>query len=298
MRIPKGGIGFFDSGIGGLTVLAACEKYFKEGIFYYYGDNGHAPYGNLPPEKIKKYVFKAFNKFRRLRVRAVVIACNTATAVCVEELRKKYPFPIIGAEPAIYTAASKGGEVLALVTRATFESERFRGLCDRAQKIFPDCKINSVACDALAGEIERNLSNDAFNCEPFLPKVKADAVVLGCTHYVYVKEQIKSYYRCAIYDGNEGIARQLFKVLEGEKSKSRDGQPPVDKNRSFLEFLTTQPFVLKNRNQGALKANKRSLSKRLNALKNQAELKIYFLGKGGEYNRKTYKQTYVRGDLK
>ena len=107
MQIAEGGIAFFDSGIGGLTVLAECCRQIKGGVFYYYGDNTHAPYGNLPPEKIKEYVFQAFEKFRRLKVRAAVIACNTATAVCVEELRKKYDFPIIGAEPAVYSAAAK-----------------------------------------------------------------------------------------------------------------------------------------------------------------------------------------------
>lgn len=293
MHIPKGGIGFFDSGIGGLTVLAACEKYFKEGIFYYYGDNEHAPYGNLPPEKIKRYVHKVFNIFRRLRVRAVVIACNTVTAVCIEELRKKYPFPIIGAEPAINTAASHGGEVLALVTRATYESERFRRLCERSQKIFPESNVRPVACDALAGEIERNLADGSFDCRPFLPEGKADAVVLGCTHYVYVKEQIRKHYGCEVFDGNEGIARRLFTVLMKNEEKSRDGRPPVEKSRVFLGFLTTRNCFLKKIKQRILRTNKCLFSKRQKVLKNQGKLRIYFFGKSGKNNQKTYKQTYV-----
>ena len=297
MRIPKGGIGFFDSGIGGLTVLAACKKYFKEGIFYYYGDNEHAPYGNLSPEKIKCYVHKIFNIFSRLRVRAVVIACNTVTAVCIEELRKKYPFPIIGAEPAINTAASHGGEVLALVTRATYESERFRRLCERAQKNFPESKLRPVACDDLAGEIERNLIVGSFDCRPFLPEGRADAVVLGCTHYVYVKEDIHKHYGCEVFDGNEGIARRLFTALTENQEKSRDGQPPVEKSRDVLGFLTTQNCVLKKAKQRILKANKCSLLKQRKVLKNQGKLRIYFLGKSRENNKKIYKQTYVCEDL-
>ena len=67
MGIQKGGIAFFDSGIGGLTVMAACESYFPGGVFYYYGDNVHAPYGNLAPKKIERYVFRALKKFRRFR---------------------------------------------------------------------------------------------------------------------------------------------------------------------------------------------------------------------------------------
>jgi hypothetical protein len=94
MRLPKGGIGFFDSGIGGLTVMDASQRVIKEETFYYYGDNKHAPYGNLPQKKIRKYLLRALKKFYRLRVRAVVLACNTATAVCIDEFRKKFSFPI------------------------------------------------------------------------------------------------------------------------------------------------------------------------------------------------------------
>ena len=68
MKVRKGGVAFFDSGIGGLTVLAECEKFFSKEIFYYYGDHAHAPYGNLSNRKIKKYVFRAFRLFKKLRV--------------------------------------------------------------------------------------------------------------------------------------------------------------------------------------------------------------------------------------
>ena len=177
MRIPKGGVAFFDSGIGGLTVLAECQKGQREEIFYYYGDNQHAPYGNLSPKKIKRYVFKAFRRFEKLKVKAAVLACNTATAVCVEELRKKYSFPIIGAEPAVCTAAAKGGKILVLATRATCESERLRALCDRAERLFPDAKICIRPCDGLAGAIERNLMRKGCDFTSYLPHEKADAVV-------------------------------------------------------------------------------------------------------------------------
>ena len=88
-------VGFFDSGIGGLTTLNDCVKYAEQFVrrgmdytFYYYGDNFHAPYGNLSSEKINAYVDKAFEKFVDLQVDAVVLACNTVTAVCIERLRK------------------------------------------------------------------------------------------------------------------------------------------------------------------------------------------------------------------
>ena len=186
MRVPKGGIAFFDSGVGGLTVLSACQPYLKGEILYYYGDNHHAPYGNLPTAKIRKYVLRVFKKFKRLRVRAAVIACNTATAVCIEELRGRFSFPIVGAEPAVFPACAKGGEVFILATRATCESERLAKLCHRAEALYPHCKLRIAPCDLLAGEIEANLPNIACNYDRFLPRGKPNAVVLGCTHYIYI----------------------------------------------------------------------------------------------------------------
>lgn len=294
MRLPKGGIAFFDSGIGGLTVMATCEAYFDEGVFYYYGDNTHAPYGNLPPEKIRRYVLKAFKKFQKLNVRAAVVACNTATAVCVEELRKKYDFPIIGAEPAVYTAAKRGGEVWVLTTRATFESERFRLLCERARENFPFVKIRPVACDGLAGAIERNLLDENYDYSSYLPQGKPTAVVLGCTHYVYIEEQIKAHYACRVYHGNEGIARQLLRLLEVEKRKNRDERPPPQKYDNFLGLLTTIFPFLKAKGKEKTKTNKSSHIKHRNVAKNQEKLQIVFLGKRRKNNQKIHKQTYVR----
>ena len=297
MCIPKGGIAFFDSGIGGLTVLAACEKYFPGDVFYYYGDNTHAPYGNLPPEKIRQYVLKAFEEFRRLNVRAAVIACNTATAVCVEELRKKYDFPIVGAEPAVYTASAKGGEVWVLTTRATFESERFRLLCRRASEKYPQAKIVPIACDRLAGEIERNLLVKNYDYTPFLPQGAPKAIVLGCTHYVYIEEWIKRRYGCEIYHGNEGMARRLLTLLGESNEKNRDGQPPRNKRRSILGFLTTVFRFFGGKGEWNTKTNKSSRLKPLNPAKNKEKTRIVFLGKKRKNNQKIYKKTYVRKGL-
>ncbi|MBQ8309104.1 MAG: aspartate/glutamate racemase family protein [Clostridia bacterium] len=119
MGIPSGGVAFFDSGIGGLTVLAECKKFLPDRLFYYYGDNENAPYGNRKKETIEKYVLTAFERLRELAPQAAVVACNTATAVCVEKLRKIYSFPIVGAEPAVFAAAKRGGEIYVLATKAT-----------------------------------------------------------------------------------------------------------------------------------------------------------------------------------
>ncbi len=234
MKIPQGGIAFFDSGIGGLTVLDTCKKYLPNEIFYYYGDNRRAPYGNLPMDTISAYVEEAFDVFSKLRVKAAVLACNTATAVCVEDLRKKYPFPIIGAEPSVLPAASGGGEVLVLSTCATKNSARFARLTEKALARYPSVSITSVACPTLAEEIEKNIRKKGYSYAHLLPPANPTSVVLGCTHYVYVKTQIEAFYRCPVYDGNEGIAKRLRWALS-TSAKSTD----TEKNRERKPLVTT-----------------------------------------------------------
>ena len=222
-----GGVAFFDSGIGGLTVLAECKKRIPNVPFLYFGDNGNAPYGNLPTATIRGRVFEIFSLFERLRVRAAVVACNTVTALCVDELRKRYAFSIIGTEPAVLSAAKEGGEIFALTTRATYQSERFRRLCKMAEARYPSARIHLHPCDGLAGAIERRLFDETFDCAPLLPIGTPNAVVLGCTHYVYLKKQISLHYGCTVYDGNQGVANRLFSVLQKNPRQNRDARPLV-----------------------------------------------------------------------
>lgn len=214
MYVPKGGVLFFDSGIGGLSVLAECRKRLPNATFYYYGDNARAPYGNLPSAQIARYVFEIFESLEILQPTAAVIACNTVTALCVESLRKKYPFPIVGAEPAVLSAAKDGGEIFVLATKATQGSERFQTLCDRALKKYPKASIRPFACEALAGTIERHLTDRGFDFSPLFPKGDPASVVLGCTHYVFIKDQIQAFYNAPTYDGNAGMAKRLCNFVD------------------------------------------------------------------------------------
>ena len=295
MGIPKGGIAFFDSGIGGLTVLQACKKLLPNEIFYYYGDNKRAPYGNLPVSKIKKYVGRAFKRFQRLRVKAVVLACNTVTAVCVEELRGKYAFPIIGTEPAILTAAKGGGEVFVLSTRATYESIRFQTLLKRGRALFPKTEIKAFPCDGLAGAIEKNLINKEEDYTPFLPHGKPNAVVLGCTHYVYAAEQIGRFYGCKTFDGNGGVALRLRTVLEEQKmQKTRldPFRPPKDKKTSFSP-LKEEREEGENQKKRSNERGKKKTKWLNRPILDRGQGQIYFLGSGKKRNKLINKQTFV-----
>ncbi len=293
MGIPRGGIAFFDSGIGGLTVLAACRKRLPDEIFYYYGDNRRAPYGNLPVKKIRRYVFRAFRAFEKLKVRAVVLACNTVTAVCVEALRKKYSFPIIGAEPAISLGAKEGGEVFVLSTRATYESERFSRLCCQAAEKFPKAKIRAFACDGLAGAIEKRITDCDVDFTSFLPRGNPQIVVLGCTHYVYIAERIKKFYDCEVVDGNEGIAARLCAVLQSKNEKN-----------DFQNHLRPQKgdFCPQSSSLNAEKSTDKTRSGFWRRKRNGTPLPlkgerggIFFTGSGKKQNLRIFKQTFANG---
>ena len=277
MQIPTGGVAFFDSGIGGLTVLAAAKKILPNQIFYYYGDNDRAPYGNLAADTVMQYTKEAFVLFRSLQVKAAVLACNTATAVCAERLRKEFTFPIIGAEPAVFPAAARGGEILVLSTRATFESERFIRLCARARTYYPFAHITAAPCDGLAGAIENNLLTDGFVYTPYFPPIQKPwrAVVLGCTHYIYIKEKIAARYGCETVDGNTGIANRLRFLLtvdhfDEKLQKNRDGQP----------LVTSSPFFTIKRGF-------------CSTFSDGFSAPIFFLGSQNKRNKSIYEQMFA-----
>ena len=274
----KGRIAFFDSGIGGLTTLNECIKqaktlsrYSRFLEFYYYGDNFRAPYGNLSKAKIKEYVLEAFAYFEKLRVDAVVLACNTATAICVDELRKRYNFPIVGIEPAVAYAAKLGGEIFVLATQATCHSARFQNLCNIVSLQYPNASIRVYPCAELAGEIERNLEKKEYDYTKYLPKGSPDRVVLGCTHYVYIKNKIKDFYGCDVMDGNRGVAKRLFTLL----------------NEKYPKAL----LVEKSELSATEKMRERVLLSKTPLMVNSPS--IFFIGDGKVVNKQRYEQMFV-----
>ena len=238
MRNFSVGVGFFDSGIGGLTVLDACKRVVTNTPFYYFGDNERAPYGNLPTNLIRAYACEAMDLFSRIGVKVVVLACNTVTAVCADELRLRYPFSIIGVEPAVMPAAKQGGRIGILTTCATAQSVRFQTLIKKAESAYPNAELLPLPCDGLAQAIESGLQNGRVDYEKWLPPANLDGVVLGCTHYVFIRKQIEKFYHCPSFDGNVGVANHLRvcmeKVgLEGEKAKFKK------ENNAFMQASST-----------------------------------------------------------
>lgn len=204
-------VGIFDSGIGGLTVLRECVRSAPYAKYYYLGDNERAPYGSRSEEEILSFTREALGMFQNRGVDAAVIACNTATAVAADELRREFSFPLIGVEPAVKPAAAAGKNILVLATERTAKSARMRMLLGR----FPECDFQVFPCLNLAGAIEKYFAaGEPILLSAHLPAGKFDAVVLGCTHYSFFADQIAGFYGCPVYDGNAGVAKRLSQILK------------------------------------------------------------------------------------
>jgi glutamate racemase len=126
-------IGVFDSGIGGLTVLKEAIKLMPHENYFYYADTKHVPYGTKPKDEVAGYIFDAVDFFARQGVEALVVACNTATSIAINDLRVKYSFPIIGMEPAVKPAVEKVDHrrVLVLATPITVKEKKLHDLVER-----------------------------------------------------------------------------------------------------------------------------------------------------------------------
>ena len=209
-------IGVFDSGVGGIGTLAALRRELPQERFLFYGDTANAPYGTKSREEVMGCVSRIMDRLLSQDVKAVVIACNTATAVAAAELRARYELPIIGIEPALKPAHElrRGGSILVLATPMTLRLEKFRALYERyGEGAIP------LPCPGLMELVEREADDEArrYLLDLFAPYdlSRVDAVVLGCTHYVFLRPILQEILppTVSVLDGNAGTARQLRRVL-------------------------------------------------------------------------------------
>ena len=222
-------IGVFDSGVGGIGTLAALRRVLPQERFLFYGDTANAPYGTKSREEVMACVSRVMDHLLAQDVKAVVIACNTATAVAAAELRARYTLPIIGIEPALKPAHEmrREGSILVLATPMTLKLEKFRALYERyGEGAIP------LPCPGLMELVEREADDEArrYLLDLFAPYnlTKVDAIVLGCTHYVFLRPVLKDILplNVKVLDGNEGTARQLRRVLT-QRDLLADGQGSV-----------------------------------------------------------------------
>ena len=228
-------IGVFDSGLGGISVVRQIVQDMPHERVLYFGDSANAPYGTKTPQEVRRLSFDIMERFMSQGVKAVVIACNTATSAAVNALRDHYDIPIIGMEPALKVACDRGDtaagdgtaparhmpqHVIVAATPLTLREHKFAALMDRFKA---NNMISPQPCPDLVEIVEsgrlcdhdlvmRTLHRyfDGYD----LPSI--DSVVLGCTHFVfdrdYCRELLPS--TTAIIDGNRGTVRHLGMVLE------------------------------------------------------------------------------------
>ncbi len=207
-------IGVLDSGLGGLTTLKELIRANVADRYIYYADNLNAPYGERQAEAIKACVRAGCKAMLRQDAEAIVLACNTATSSVIAELRKEMPVPVFGLEPAIRPALAAGdGKVLVLATQATLKGEKWHRLAENLGDRYEVRALPRLASliDTFfpdTREIEEYIVKELSSCKGF------DRVVLGCTHYVLVKDLIKSAVGEAdVFDGNVGLSRLLANLF-------------------------------------------------------------------------------------
>ena len=246
IQISERPIGFFDSGVGGLSVLKTAYHLMPDEHYIYYGDNLNAPYGEKSEEEIKALSLAAGAFLFSKDVKAIVVACNTATSAAIQMMRERFNLPVISMEPAVKPAltALSGGKVLVLATQATVTQARYLDLIER---LGAHETVISVGCSGLVELIEDG-HTDETSIHGYLEKKLAfvrgeriDAVVLGCTHYSFAEKPIKSYIDrafttdCPVFDGRHGTASHLKKVLEEKGLRSSDS------TKSSIDFYTSKP---------------------------------------------------------
>ena len=212
-------IGFFDSGVGGVSVLREAVRLLPNEHFLFYGDNCNAPYGPRPLDEIRALSAAGIRRLLERDVKAIVIACNTATSAYAHIVRAEHPeLPIVGMEPALKPAhyARHGGQVIVLATEATLRLEKFRSLMARyGDDVIP------VVGHGLVELVESGRADSEEAAErmesllgPYAGR-QIDAIVLGCTHYPFLRKLIQALFPAAkLFDGLEGTAARLKALLE------------------------------------------------------------------------------------
>ncbi len=220
-RIRPPIVGVFDSGVGGLSVLRAIRELMPAQPVIYFGDQAHVPYGPRTLEEVREFSAEITRFLLSLGAQVIVVACNTASAAALHDLRKRFPdTPFVGMEPAVKPAAetTRTGRVGVLATPATFQGELYASLVERFANnvvLFQD------TCPGLVAEIEAGrLDGEETRCilkaalEPMLTE-GIDAVVLGCTHYPFAIPLIEEIAgpQVRVIDPAPAVARQLRRVL-------------------------------------------------------------------------------------
>lgn len=229
-------IAFFDSGLGGLTVLSEAMKELPQEDFLFYADTLHVPYGTKAKEDVKSYIHHAMETIMKEEVKAIVVACNTATSMAISDLRKAYPIPVIGMEPAVKPAVeisrSSGKRILVLATPLTLKESKYRDLVRRVDSmhIVDSLPLPELVehCEAL--NFDQKVMNAYFTKQfESFDMNEYGTIVLGCTHYPFYKRILSDLLpdHIRIIDGSKGTVNRLIQVLSDRDLLSSRGSQDV-----------------------------------------------------------------------
>lgn len=217
-------IAVFDSGLGGISVLRHLLRLMPGERYLYFGDSANAPYGSRPTAEVRDLTLAAAEKLMEEKpLKALVLACNTATAAAVKDLRQKYPdLIVIGIEPALKVAADHypGGRIGVMATEVTLREEKFDTLLHRFHE---NCSVTKIPMPGLVQLVEAG-KTDSPEMDDLLRNLlaphigKLDAVVLGCTHYPLAARAISRVLgeNVVLLDGGDGTARETRRRLAAE----------------------------------------------------------------------------------
>ena len=220
MRKKTDYIAVFDSGIGGISVLRELVRQMPGERFLYFGDSRNAPYGERSTQQVRELTLAAGEKLHGRGLKALVIACNTATSAAIGQLRERYPdLLVVGIEPALKPAADRfpQGHVGIMATQVTLREQKLHSQLER----FSHMQVSLIPAPGLVELIESGKTDSAETIallesilSPYVGKL--DALVLGCTHYPFVKDAIGKILgdTTVLLDGSEGTARHTRHLLE------------------------------------------------------------------------------------
>ena len=222
MRSAKHRIGIFDSGIGGFSILRELFKSGLDASYYYFADQAYAPYGERSDGEILERSEWIIRQLLKEQVELVVVACNTATAAAIDQLRQLYPdLPLVGVEPYINIKNQSDwngpDNACVITTPLTGKSSRFKSL---KQRLDPQEEVDHYSCPNLARLVEEKFNNPTIDItsslrEELLPLMEKGyhGVILGCTHYPLIRQEIEAITSMVTISPCEGVAARVVQLV-------------------------------------------------------------------------------------
>lgn len=245
MNTKQDYIAVFDSGLGGLSVLRHLRRRMPGERFLYYGDSAHAPYGVRSRADVEALTLNAADRLMRRGLKALVVACNTATSAAIGALREKYPeLIVVGIEPALKLAADRfpGGRIGVMATPVTLREEKFSLLLTRYAA---SCQVYKIPAPQLVplieeGRVDTPVMEQTLHTllDPFASRM--DALVLGCTHFPFASHAMERLLgpKVAVLDGGDGTARETLHRLEAaDLLEHGDGELILENSLGTQEII-------------------------------------------------------------